>query len=352
MRSTSNKKEWILDQAGNLLGMSLGYEGCAEHEEGTEPLNAAFGVNLPVCPVGIADRKITMCPARLSFVEYDYQPRDKRRKSVKAASLLLRDSSYDREEFPHQQLLKLLDLGFYTDFGRPGALPQDDMICAWDKRDFGVNVRGADNIEKLRKMYEAMLAIDVALCRPTSKGFLRSGLTFVIYSAVPEDVQAVVTNEDLAHKRLHTAVEASGIHKLLKDAGIRWYALSPDWYDRNKEEGLIFFLNPNDQRHCNHGWFNLDELKQWIERKGPIMKDPKLEEFAELRRDWHYNLVVGLQAQGVNVRHHVWLEWMDEAKTKVGIRIRPAVGSEDRLPEGLYPFEETVAKYAKVPEPA
>lgn len=352
MRTTWNKKEWIVDQAGKLLGMSLGYDGCAEHEEGVKPLHSLFGVSSAVCPVGVADRKITVCPRNLAFVEYDYRPNDKRRKPVKAASLLLRNSSYDREEFPHQQLLKMLGLDFYTDFGRPGALPQDDMICAWDKADFGVNVRGADNIEKLRQMYQAMLAIDVALCWPTSNGFLRSGLAFVIESTVTQEIHRAVIDEDLAHKRLHTAVEASGIHKQLEDAGIRWYALGPDWYNRQKEEGLIFFLNPSDQQNCNHGWFNLEELRQWIERKGPIMKDPKLEEFAKLRRDWHYSLAVGLQDHGLNIRHHVWLEWMDKAKTKVGIRIRPAVGCEDRLPEGLYPFEETMAKYAKVPEAA
>lgn len=353
MRDSCNSKEWILDSTGKLLGLSLGYAHCSEHSEDVGPLHRFFGISSAKYPVGVIDRKATVCPPMLTFVEYDYAPRDKRRKHYKAASLMLRDSRYDRHDMTHQQLLKSFDLDFYSDINRPDALPQDDMMCAWDPEEFGVHVRGDDNIAKLRQMYEAMQALDVAIGRPTSEGFMRSGLAFVIFSAVPADADQSVTQADLAHKKLHEAAEASGIYQLMKETGTRWIALSPDWYDREKQDSLIFFLNPNDQQNCTYGWFTLDELTQWAKhRTGPIMRDAGLEEFSRFRKGWDYSLLNGLQGHGLNTRHGARLEWIDEAKTQVGIRIQPAKGSADRLPEGLYPFDELMAKYCKVPEAA
>lgn len=353
MRDSCNSKEWILDNTGKLLGLSLGYAHCSEHGEEIGPMHRFFGISAAKYPVGVVNRKITVCPPMLTFVEYDYVPRDKRRKSYKAASLMFRDSQYDRHDMTHQQLLKSFELDFYSEPNRSDALPQDDMMCAWDPEEFGVHVRGDNNIAKLRHIYEAMQALDVAIGRPTSEGFMRSGLAFVIFSAVPADADEAVTQADLAHKRLHEAADASGVYEMMKNTGTKCIALSPDWYDREAEEGLIFFVHPTDQQNCRYGWFNLQELTQWANyRTGPIMRDTALETFAQFRKGWENNLLNGLRAHGLNIRHHAWLEWLDEGKTQVGIRIRPSKESAAQLPEGLYPFDELMDKFSKVPEAA
>jgi hypothetical protein len=64
----------------------------------------------------------------------------------------------------------------------------------------------------------------------------------------------------------------TGIHKKLKEADKKYFALSPRWKDKDKKE-VVFWLNPYDQQNNNFGWYSAKDLEEWIEGKGPVPKN-------------------------------------------------------------------------------
>ena len=80
-----------------------------------------------------------------------------------------------------------------------------------------------------------------------------------------------MTDTDLDTIELQKAVARTGIHKLLKEADCKYYALSPRWADESKTE-VKFWLNPYDQTNNNYGWYAVEDLEAWVNGEGPIPK--------------------------------------------------------------------------------
>ena len=80
--------------------------------------------------------------------------------------------------------------------------------------------------------------------------------------------------DDEDYFRLITVASETGIYKILKDAGKRFFALSPKWKDDNKEE-VVFWLNPIEQHIYNYGWFTVEDLKLWAKNEGPVMMEKR-----------------------------------------------------------------------------
>lgn len=346
MRESTHESGWMVSETGVVQGFCLGFDFCAEHERGVTGLLSVFGVQLPPTPIGIEARTITQVPEALQFLEYSVKPRDKRRKAFPAAMLVLEPYT-TRQALSAAEIAKSLRVSFYR-----SETAEDGEVCVgWDHSTFAINVCGAENIARLKALHDAFQAKDIAVANPSYFGFSRQGPCFVQPSLVNEAAKQSIRDSDLAYKRLREAVDASGIEETLRTAGKRWYALSPAWDNREMEEDLVFFLNPCEQRKYHHGWFNLEELKAWAADSGPVLQDEKLVAFDKAHVDWEYNLVKGVNEKGLGIRH-ARLEWMDEAKTQVGVRIRPAIRCEAEFPEGLYEFNELMAKYAATAEAA
>lgn len=347
MRAGTNKKDWICDENGAFIGLSLGFDFCYEHECGVDKLHRVLGLPKKEFPIGTVDRKISVSPDSLLFVEYEDKPKDKRRKKgVPAASLILANRHYYRE-MTHEEELKSFDLKFHSDVHDKWHRPElDNLMCSWSEDEFGINVRGAENVRRLREMYEAFQRLDIALAHPSSQGFLRTGLSLVIASRVSAEVEETVKAQDLAHQRLQLAAKATGVYEMLEKAGLRWFALSPSWDHYGEEDAVIFFLNPNQQDKYDSGWFTVEDLRAWAEGKGPVIKDKALDAFDKAHRDWKIDLHYGLKNQGLGLRRHSYLVWMDAEKTTVGVHVHPTRASAEALPEGSYPFDELMAKFA------
>lgn len=60
------------------------------------------------------------------------------------------------------------------------------------------------------------------------------------------------------------------VKKVLKKKKKDWYFLGSP---RKNEEGVWrFWLNPSQQHIYEAGWFTLEELKQWANDEGPVIK--------------------------------------------------------------------------------
>lgn len=279
MRRATHDVQWIKDENGQLLGLSLGYDFCAEHEFGVKRMKQDLGIS---GGEGIEGRTMTQQPRLASYFEYE-RTRKKKRGTRKAppkdpAAVFIvggycGDHSAERTMAERISYVCRDGLDFYAEEHDNWYDPnRDQLAVAWDENGFAIHVRGKENIENLTQLREHMANMDMALADPSGMGWVdRAGLALVIASRVDPKARAEILAQDRAHKKLMDAAEATGIEEELKAAGKRYYALSPAWKDSSETE-LTFYLNPSEQQKYNYGWYNLEQLRQWARDEGPILK--------------------------------------------------------------------------------
>jgi hypothetical protein len=252
MRKTMNPT-FLLD-GEKVVGINLDADFCAEHEWGIEQLRRRLGISEdPISQglLGIDGRKTTEFPE-----EYFALP------DVDGYKLLVFCDNVKRWD-NFEYLAREMHLG--------GNTP---IRAAWDESSFAIAIKGKE-VEFIQQLFEAFKNKDVAIWLGGGGAFGNAGLVIVIASLVREEHKAVMLKADESRKRLLEAVKATGIEEKLKAAGKGFFedkgylALSPRWVDE-KETAIHFWLNPNDQRKDNCGWFTLQDLLDWIEGKGPI----------------------------------------------------------------------------------
>ena len=339
MRRAKQDTGWLFNPDGQLAGITLGWDFVAEHEIDTERILRVFGTNVPEFPVGLDARQITRLPEGMALYEYTWKGRDKRRKGIPAAVLLsARPWHADR---PLLDQINGNELQFWDD---SKGTDESDVVCSWSYEQFGIHVRGPEQIARLKELVQAFNDLDICLAPSSGGGFInRKGVSFAIRSRVDAETRARIEERDRAALRLEEAVLASGIRKTLEAAGRKYFALGPRWIDADTETGLEFFLNPCDQKRNNFGWFNVAELEQWARGTGPIPKDAGLEAFEAANKNWGYDTVCRLKHASLFTRRSR-LAWVDDAQTMVGVFLEQPLSGEG-LPTGVYSYEELVARY-------
>ena len=241
-------------------GINLGYDFCAEHEWGVRGIREHFGVG-KAAELGVDARKATKCPDFIRFID---SGKGKAKTIICSTMYRMYSDRPDRiEEFEKNTIKELSHML---------SRPNKDGHCIssmWGERDFAFSMigKGSDFVERL---YKAFKESDVCLSL-TPASFKGNGLTFVIRSMIDKETEESCMNGDLSQKRLREAVAATGIEERLKDAGCRYFALSPRWKDEAKGE-IIYWLNPYDQDKNNCGWMELSDLEDWIKGTGKIPK--------------------------------------------------------------------------------
>lgn len=256
----TNEPKWIERADGELAGVALGSDFCAEHEWGVEKMRRAFGCDEK--KDGIARRMIRKLPEDLRFVS-----------SPKFDAVFLSPStSYYKQpsDWVREELRYYGDSKYYS-----GAASK--LVCAWDEGTFGiVGYGGKTEADRTRvhQLWEAFQRKDIAFWPNVGPFHLGGGLIFCIASKVPDEDKAATLAADLDRKKMLKAAEETGIEAELTRAGKRWFALSPRWAD-NEKTAVMFWLNPYEQHIYAAGWFTVDELRQWTKDSGPVMKEKK-----------------------------------------------------------------------------
>lgn len=255
MRRTYNA-DFITLEDGTLLGISLGADYCAEHERGVEGINQAFGIPFDQEALfGIAKRTITKLPETL------YWSKSQRKKRMHYALTFIRSWRGQMVgEFPLQP--------------KTGLLEREEVMSMWDQEEFCIVV---DKRRKkdLEEIYAAFQRLDISIGPSPGGPFRNGGIAICITSRFPEDYLNDLAEADEAYYNLQQDAKNTGIYEVLKEAKKGWYALSPKYWGEGEERILKFFLNPQEQHKYNHGWFTVEELKEWAEEKGPIIKEAK-----------------------------------------------------------------------------
>lgn len=264
-----------------LVGISLGFDFCAEHEWGIKGIKNRLGIGEPSKEnMGIKARKSTLVPECIFFMEKKL-PKTKNNEANVYAVLVVDDSAiqqdWDKEDRP-TFFFKNIRNKFYGD---------KTIVSEWNKNGFAIYVKGAKAVANLKKILQAILDKDVCIGLTSNKNpFSGSGLRIFIYSQVPKELEDSQIEVDTDYFKLQDALaeaNVKGLEDRLRAAGKSWFALSPCWNNfRNKDGELrttkypfIFWLNPWDQKKYKWGYVTFEDLEQWIENKGPIMEPNK-----------------------------------------------------------------------------
>jgi len=255
-----------------LLGINLGADYTAEHEWGIDGLKQSFKIKDE--GLGIEKRRIEDC----SKVEYSEKVKTVKKTKTKEAVLFV--NRYGLPNFA-DRICEDGELNWPCYFNP--TIPKD-LVTAWSEDDFGIRVRN-EEVAKLNELYQEFKKKNVAVWVGGGHVFQNGGLIFGIIDRIPEQYKQQMYDSDLDRQNLNEAAEKTGIKKKLEDAdkGKRWelkefgfYALSPRWAKERKEietqYPVIFWLNPNHQDRFKAGYFSVENLKDWMLNKGPIIK--------------------------------------------------------------------------------
>tara|TARA_B100001778_G_scaffold330827_1_gene333971 strand:- start:2677 stop:3564 length:888 start_codon:yes stop_codon:yes gene_type:complete len=290
MRRTggSSKPDWVgID--GQVVGIQLGADFCAEHEFGIKDMKRSLGImdrdeakkkkvfGLPRYRIGEVN------PDHFLFVET---------KTTHEAILIYNptilgsswNSNYAEKlrALNVKQLADKHDIHFFKPW-RDDEEPQT-LATAWDGSSFGIHVKGEQPHAWLKELHQAFLNGDavIYLGQPPIPAFSNSSLNLMIASRIPQEGLDTMEQADREQWELERDAEKTGIAKKLEKAGLRYYSLKPsrgvleDRVSHGKtpptKYDLMFWLNPREQDIHNHGWFTVEELEQWIEGKGPVPK--------------------------------------------------------------------------------
>lgn len=277
MRPATQDIQWVENGAGQIVGLSLGHDHCAEHEWGIEKLRRALGMT---GGMGVEGRTATKAPPFFRFETYKHTlPKARGVKTAQrwpAAVLCVKAhaSDWDTDNTATAvEMVKNNRVGFMTSPSDHWYKEErDNLRTAWSDDGFIIHVRGEENVKRLTELAALFQENDLALADPSAFAFSRSGMSVIAPSRMLPEEKAHVLAQDEAHAKLVSAAKATGIEQVLADAGKGFYALSPAWTDKS-ETDVKFFLNPREQHKFNFGWYTVDELKAWANNEGPILKE-------------------------------------------------------------------------------
>lgn len=249
--------------------MNLGADYCAEHEWGIKGLHASFGIPFGDDEkLGLEKRTITIVPSSPDFC-LEAHP--------KKFVLYFQDASWMGVEATAKQQASIKA---NTTRGELYLYGDKTLATAWDDKSFGVHTTSKEGISALAQVYDAFQRKDAAIWLGGGGVFQNAGLVLAITSRVPKDKADGMRAADEDRVRLVAAAKATGIEDRLREAGRKWFALSPGWkFDKyggsdrpiTTAHPVMFYLNPQEQRIHASGWFTVEDLEQWAEGKGPVM---------------------------------------------------------------------------------
>ena len=267
MRKAYNNVSIVRNEEKNneLIGVSLGYDFCAEHEWGIKGIKSNFGITSEK-KIGIDARSITK--GSVIFKEKDNLGLIRTGDSWFAKYHNLDERSFD-ECVPHD--LKYLD-------------KDKDVYTAWCEDDFCV-IGPVDDIREIAKAFEKK-----NICFATINdmpAFGGTSLCILIKDRVPQKAAETMTYVDTKERDLFKYEEKIGIAKLKEkkyksaysnDYDVNkhkyWMALSPRWTNYKNEDpeslarnntkfDIMYWVNYGDNE--TYGWFTVEQIKEWLE---------------------------------------------------------------------------------------
>lgn len=255
-----------------IIGVNLGADFTAEHEWGIDGIKKRLGIDSTGEP-GIERRRAKrICSDSVGLKE-----------DGDRLSLVV---TWGYQEYWSQRDLDGKDCRCAEWAFREG----DTLVCCWSGDSLIVRTNDDKGKTFLRDLHAALLSGGVAVWLGSSRlPILNAGLCLAIVDRVPEEYKATMRDADTNRERLTAAAEATGIKAKIDAANECWrknrevetgrpcydaapylyFALSPAW----SPDGTVrFWLNPYHQDRNESGWFTVEQLEEWLQGKGPVVK--------------------------------------------------------------------------------
>lgn len=287
MKPAGNSSGIIRDSEGNPYGVFLAGNYSAEHEWGVKGILRSLNID----PKGrrLEGRSMTepaeLFTAKGQVTHKYYLDLEKPKKQTDKVFYV----SLDPHHLEKRNLL--YDVARYK--------LDTELTGAWDEYCFKLAAWNKESAGFLQQIVDAAANSDLTVYTGQTQSevnnpFSRYGLIIAITSKMPQAAIDLINNDDDESERIANAVNATGIVQLLQENadklrtwshGPVYHALSPRWIENFKSligrEGkpsedskhpVIFFLNPANDKKYNSGWFTVEELEEWVEGRGPVIK--------------------------------------------------------------------------------
>lgn len=165
-----------------------------------------------------------------------------------------------------------------------------DITGKWSGQEFAITGWTEKGREAIQLIEEGIRLGDLAIWKGgvSNNPFARAGLIIVRASLVPQQYRDILDQADQAELDLQQLANATGIYDKIEAANgerrpfhfpkFGYFALAPRQIEPDEMRTLQtahpvkFFLNPMHQSANNQGWFTVEQLEQWLEGQGPIVK--------------------------------------------------------------------------------
>ena len=282
MRKAYNNFGFLIHE-NKFVGVSLGYDHCAEHEWGVKGMKRKFGIPEPTKKnMGVKARTITQCDKdELVFrTEKDgykeFAVLFTRNRYSEVANIPY-DLKHYKTEIPHN---------VEWDEGRRPEDIRDQLITAWDENGFGIAVMGEKEISYLKELREAFLKkkIVIAFTSFPNNPFTGTSLCLMIKDCIPEEISNQMYSVDKEYYDREDYEEKIGMKKIIAEYGNKggykergyFCACSPKWInysdaeerearkkEMNTEYDIMYWINYSDDDD-NYGWYTVEQIREWL----------------------------------------------------------------------------------------
>ena len=268
----------VFDEKGKVYGINFSSDACCEHEMGIEKMRSYLGINADIPDEdGFGPMEIiSMIASRIASL-FGVKAREENNKiGIRARTVRIfnRSDFFFEKSTTHTCLTfqpELLKLSGHSGWSNYGLEKHPKTLsAAWDNKSFGIIVEN-EHGKFLEDLFRAFSKKDVAIYFGGSEFLMAPGLIIAIASRIPEEIKKKMYDTDMSEARLEEAVKKDGVSEKLAAAGKLYFGLSPRWKDE-KEEKVLYWLNPYDQENDNFGLFTLQDLLDWTKGEGPIPK--------------------------------------------------------------------------------
>lgn len=280
---------WLLDNDGQCYGLNLGIDpSYPDHKLGIDDILHQFGVDQNKSAFGIYRHCATALPKDDYALRYYGSPivykeiikRPNQTWKVKDAILVY--SRHGAEEMSKAIKGEKFPLSLGPPFSknvRTNPYLKAGLLTAWDFQHFGVHVRNPKQIANLKFLYESMLRLDLAIWLGNLNGAVGfDGLNIAVPSKVPVDILKKIRAQDVDAHNMRMAAAETDVERHLRSSGKQWATLKPKWtkscLNMETAYSVVFWLSPVDRSSYNAGIFTVEDLLQWAEDKGPVIRKP------------------------------------------------------------------------------
>jgi hypothetical protein len=295
MRKASND-EGLIVVDDKFVGISLGYDYCAEHEWGIAGIKRICGIPESTNKnMGVECRSITNVPPVHFFEETFkkkkfailYMDRVSMWNPEKETKIPHNFDKY-KEDFLHYEKIKADDIKKGSEY--VFRKDKDNVLTAWDESSFGVAVMGATEVEYLRELYQAFLNKNVTIAVVNLRAmnpFAGSSMSLLIRDRIPQETLDLMYSADKEYYDREDYEEKIGMKKILQKHGNKngyrgakyFMACSPKWInyedaekrEENKKQyntkyDIMYWVNYSDDDN-NFGWYTVEEIREWMTGK-------------------------------------------------------------------------------------